>query len=229
MNLKGASMARLVLSTVAAFALVTGGAYLWNTQFNADPGVSLNPISAAEAQEVDTSSVIEMALGAEDAPITVVEYASFTCPHCANFHTAVFKDLKENYIDTGKVRFVHREVYFDRLGLWAGMTARCGGPDRYFGIADLLYQQQSEWVGSGNPTEVADNLRRIGRLAGLGDEQIDACLQDGEKAQALVASYQQNADADDISGTPSFIINGEKYSNMNFRDFSAVLDRILEN
>lgn len=222
-------MARLLLSAVAAFVLVAGGAYLWNSQTSSAPGVSLNPITAAEAQEVDTSGVVEMALGAEDAPVTVIEYASFTCPHCANFHASVFKDLKENYIDTGKVRFVYREVYFDRLGLWAGMTARCGGPDRYFGITDLLYEQQREWVGSGNPAEVADNLRRIGRLAGLDNDQLDACLQDAEKAQALVAVYQQNAAADDISATPSFVINGEKYSNMNYRDFAAVLDELLAN
>lgn len=222
-------MARLLLSAVFAFMLVAGGAYLWNSQSGQAPGVSLNPITSAEAQEVDTSGVAEMALGPEDAPVTVIEYASFTCPHCANFHTSVFKDLKENYVDTGKVRFVYREVYFDRLGLWAGMTARCGGPERYFGITDLLYEQQSEWVGSGNPGEVAENLRRIGRVAGLSDEQLDACLQDAEKAQALVAVYQQNAAADDISATPAFVINGEKYSNMNYRDFAAVLDGLLEN
>lgn len=220
-------MARLLLSAVVAFAVVAGGAYLWNSQTRSEPGVSLNPVSAAEAQEVDTSSVVEMALGSEDAPVTVIEYASFTCPHCANFHTSVFEELKENYIDTGKVRFVYREVYFDRLGLWAGMTARCGGPERYFGLTSLLYEQQKEWVGSGNPAEVADNLRRIGRTAGLSNDQLDACLQDGEKAQALVAVYQQNAAADDISATPSFVINGEKYSNMNYRDFSAVLDELL--
>lgn len=222
-------MARLLLSAVAAFVLVAGGAYLWNSQQATQPGVSLNPISAAEAQEVDTSSVVEMTLGDADAPVTIVEYASFTCPHCATFHNSVFKDLKENYIDTGKVRFVYREVYFDRLGLWAGMTARCGGPERYFGITDLLYEQQQEWVGSGNPAEVADNLRRIGRVAGLSSDQIDACLQDGDKAQALVAVYQQNAEADDISATPSFVINGEKHSNMNYRDFAAILDGLLEN
>ncbi|WP_425093066.1 DsbA family protein [Tropicimonas sp. S265A] len=220
-------MARLLLSAVAAILLVAGGAYVWNSQTTSAHGVSLNPVSAAQAQEVDTSGVIEMAMGPEDAAVTVIEYASFTCPHCANFHESVFKELKENYIDTGKIRFVHREVYFDRLGLWAGMTARCGGPERYFGIADLLYEQQREWIGSGNPAEVADNLRRIGRLAGLGDDAIDACLQDADKAQALVASYQQNAEADDISGTPSFIINGEKFSNMNYRDFAATLDELL--
>ncbi|MDJ0858123.1 MAG: DsbA family protein [Dinoroseobacter sp.] len=222
-------MARLLLSAVFAFVLVAGGAYLWNSQHSGLPEVSLNPVSAADAQEVDTSGVVEMALGAEDAPVTVIEYASFTCPHCATFHNSVFKDLKENYIDTGKVRFVYREVYFDRLGLWAGMTARCGGPDRYFGITDLLFEQQSDWVGSGNPGEVAENLRRIGRVAGLSDEELDACLQDAEKAQALVAAYQENAAADDISSTPSFVINGEKYSNMNYRDFAAVIDGLIDN
>lgn len=223
-------MARLLPSAALALAVIAGGTYWYSTQQSGGTaqGVSFSPVSAATAQEVDTSGVIDMTLGAEDAPITVVEYASFTCPHCKTFHENVFKDIKENYIDTGKVQFIYREVYFDRFGLWAGMVARCGGEERYFGITDVLFEQQSEWTGNGSPAVVADNLRRIGRVAGMSDEQVNACLQDGEKAQALVAFYQQNAEADGISSTPSFIINGESYSNMNYRDFSAVLDGLLE-
>ncbi|WP_424967140.1 DsbA family protein [Dinoroseobacter sp. S375] len=223
-------MARLLPSAALALAVIAGGTYWYSTQQSGGTaqGVSFSPVSTATAQEVDTSGIIDMTLGAEDAPITVVEYASFTCPHCKTFHENVFKDIKENYIDTGKVQFIYREVYFDRFGLWAGMVARCGGEERYFGITDVLFEQQSEWTGNGSPAVVADNLRRIGRVAGMSDEQVNACLQDGEKAQALVAFYQQNAEADGISSTPSFIINGESYSNMNYRDFSAVLDGLLE-
>ncbi|ABV91779.1 putative thiol-disulfide oxidoreductase D [Dinoroseobacter shibae DFL 12 = DSM 16493] len=222
-------MARKLTSLALGVAIAAAGAY-WYTSQSGVPtaGVTLNPVGSVEAQEVDTSGIVEMTLGAADAPITVVEYASFTCPHCATFHQNVFPELKENYIETGKVQFIYREVYFDRFGLWAGMVARCGGEERYFGITDMLYEQQSEWTGNGSPAEVADNLRRIGRVAGMSDEQVDACLQDGEKAQALVAWYQQNAEADGINSTPSFVINGENYSNMNFRDFAAVLDGLLE-
>ncbi len=180
------------------------------------------------AQDAAGPEIVEMAMGAEDAPVTVIEYASFTCPHCANFHADVLGDLKRDYIDTGKVRFIYREVYFDRYGLWAGMIARCGGPERYFGIADMIYAQQRQWTAGGDPATVAGNLRRIGKTAGLTDETLDACLSDAAMAEALVADYQKNAEADGIQSTPSFIIDGESYANMSYADFRQVLDEKLD-
>ncbi|MCR9089276.1 MAG: DsbA family protein [Rhodobacteraceae bacterium] len=185
--------------------------------------------SAEAEQDTGSTEIVEMTLGDPDAPITVVEYASFTCPHCATFHKTVFKELKENFIDTGKVQFVHREVYFDRFGLWAGMVARCGGPERYFGITDMVYSTQSEWTSGGDPATVVGNLRRIGKTAGLSDAELDACLADGEKAEALVAWYQENADADGVQGTPTFIIDGVQHSNMSYDDFAEILDEKLSN
>jgi protein-disulfide isomerase len=220
-------MTRFPLLSVLAVA-VAGAAVFWLAR-PAPEGALPGPPLAAEAQEaaeIDTSGVVEMALGAEDAPVTVVEYASFTCPHCATFHAQVLPQLMESYVETGQVRFVHREVYFDRYGLWAGMVARCGGEDRYFGIAELIYERQREWT-RGEPTEVVDNLRRIGKTAGLTDAQLDACLSDGDKAQTLVAWYQQNAEADGIDATPSFVIDGETYANMPYADFAELLDSKL--
>ncbi len=193
---------------------------------------STSGLGAALAQEnteatVDTSRVVEMSLGSPEADVTVVEYASFTCPHCRNFHAEVFPRLKQDYIDTGKINFIYREVYFDRFGLWAGMVARCGGEQRYFGIVDMLYESQSEWVAGGDPAQIAQNLRKIGKKAALSDAELDACMNDGEQAQALVASYQENAKADEIDSTPSFIIDGEKYSNMSYEDFAGILDEKL--
>ena len=167
-------------------------------------------------------------LGEDDAPITIVEYASFTCPHCARFHTDVYPDLKANFIETGKVRFILREVYFDKYGLWAGMLARCGGPDRYYGIADLLLNKQSEWA-RGDDATIAQNLYRIGRQAGLEDATMQACLQDNDMARKLVADYQEKAGADDVSATPTFIVDGEKMSNMSYSEFEAVLNDRLGN
>ncbi len=187
----------------------------------------VNPVSTAEAQEIDTSAVLDMFMGNPDATVTVVEYASFTCPHCRRFHETVLKDLKADYIDTGKIKFVFREVYFDRYGLWAGLVARCGGPERYFGMADLMYKGQSEWLAGGEPASIAEGLRKIGRLTGLNDEQLNACLQDEDMANAMVAVYQENANRDGINSTPSFLINGEKYSNMNYADFKEILDNEL--
>lgn len=173
-----------------------------------------------------TAEIEDMVLGDADAPVTVIEYASYTCPHCATFHATVFKDLKKNYIDTGKVRFIHREVFFDRYGLWAGMVARCGGAERYFGVSDLVYSGQRDWT-RGEPATIAENLRRIGRTAGLSNEQLDACLQDADMAQSLVAWNDKNTKADGINATPSFVVDGELHSNMGYDEFAELLDAKL--
>lgn len=186
----------------------------------------LGAANAQQAGDVDISGIVEMAMGPEDAPVTVIEYASFTCPHCASFHVGPGARLKSEYVDTGKVRFIYRDVYFDRPGLWASMVARCE-PDRFFGITDMLYKQQRDWIGDGQPAAIAENLRKIGRVAGLSDEQLDTCLSDAEKAQALVAWFQQNAEADQIESTPSLVINGEKHSNMSWNDLKAIIDEQL--
>lgn len=171
--------------------------------------------------------LMPMVLGKADAPIEVVEYASFTCPHCANFHTKVFPTLKLEYIDTGKMRMEMREVYFDRYGLWAAMVARCGGGLRYFGIVDEIYRTQGTWSKAATDAEIVTNLSQIGRLAGLTDEQLEACLGDQEFASALVKNYQENATRDEVQATPSFLINGEKYSNMSLAEFKETLDGML--
>ncbi|KAF0675483.1 DsbA family protein [Profundibacterium mesophilum] len=181
---------------------------------------------AIDTAEEAATEVIEMSMGNPDAEVTVIEYASFTCPHCKNFHAGPLKELKSEYIDPGKINFIYREIYFDRYGLWAGMLARCGGPARYFGLADLLYEQQSEWT-KGEPAQVADNLRRLGKTAGLEEDRIEACMSDADKAQAMVARFEETSKADDINSTPSFVINGKKYSNMNYEDFSEILDAEL--
>jgi len=222
-------MNRFTITAVAAVALL-GGTYLWqSSQSNTTSFATLGMAEAqsADAVEPDKSLVEEMVLGNPDATVTVTEYASYTCPHCKNFHADAFKKLKENYIDTDKIKFVYREVYFDRFGLWAGMVARCGGAEKYFPIQGMIYEQQAEWTKGENPGAIADNLVTIGKTAGLTADAIDACLQDGDMAQAMIAVYQENAEADNIRSTPSFIINGEPYSNMPYDEFAALLDEKL--
>jgi protein-disulfide isomerase len=200
-------MDRRTLLLLPAAALVgVGGWMMWNRD---SAGPSLGSVSAQEAADIDTSGIPEMAIGSADAKVTVIEYASFTCPHCRNFHDQVYGKLKQNYIDTGKVRFVYREVYFDRFGLWAAMVARCGGEMRYFGIADMIFETQEEWT-QGEPGDIANNLRRIGKTAGLSDAELDTCMNDADMAQKLVALYQKNATADGVEGTPTFFVNGTK-------------------
>jgi protein-disulfide isomerase len=219
---------RAVLGGLGLAAVAGAGA--WAT-LRRQPGETLIDLGAAQAQDaaapVDTSKVAEMIMGSADAPVTVIEYASYTCPHCANFHSNVFPLLRKDYIDTGKVKFIFREVYFDRFGLWGAMLARCGGQMRYFGISDILFDTQADWLAGGDPTKIGDNLRKIGLTAGLSKEQIDSCMNDAENAKALVAKYQENATADDITATPTFFINGTKYSNMDYAEFSKLLDAEL--
>lgn len=185
-----------------------------------------DPMPSVDTADVDTSTVPDMVLGAEEAPITIIEYASFTCPHCATFHAETLPRMKTDYIEPGHVRFIHRAAYFDRYGLWADMIARCGGPDRYFGIADLIYEGQSDWR-RGTPEEAVSELRRIGRVSGLTPDTLDACLQDSEKAQTLVAWHEENVAADEVRGTPSFIIAGETVRNQPYADLRALIDRAL--
>ncbi|MEP3344936.1 MAG: DsbA family protein [Litoreibacter sp.] len=217
-------MNRNILIAIAGVIAIGLGAFVLNGN-NTAPVTEVNAQTAA-ASDVDTSSIKDMSLGAEDAPITLVEYASFTCPHCKSFHENVLVQLKKDYIDTGKVKFVFREVYFDRYGLWAGMVARCGGGDRYFGITDLIFEQQREWT-QGEPAQIAANLRKFGKQAGLDDETLEACLTDGEKAAALTAFYQENATADGVRATPTLIINGQHHENMSYDDLKKVLDAAL--
>ena len=217
---------RTFLTGTAAALILGGGGYLL-TRSNTSSGNLLVGTANAQTTDADPSAIADMVIGDADAPIDMIEYASFTCPHCATFHATVWPELKKNYIDTGKVKFTYREVYFDRFGLWASMIARCGGDMRFFGITDEIYDKQRLWTASGDPATIAEELAKLGKTAGLTDEMLDACMSDGEKAQNLVAWYEANAAEDDISSTPSFIIDGEKQSNMSYADLSALLDAKL--
>lgn len=210
----------LAAGTLAAVA----GAGFW---FGQDRAPALDP--AAVAQEADageTPVVDEITFGEADAPVTIVEYASYTCPHCARFHEEVYPVLVEEYVDTGQVRFEHREVFFDRFGLWAAMLARCDDASRYPEVVDLVYERQSEWT-QGDPADVARNLRALGAEAGLDSETVEACMSDPAMAEALVATYEQNASRDGIRSTPSFLIDGELVANMPLEEFRETIDAAL--
>jgi protein-disulfide isomerase len=218
-------------STLAALALVAiAGIGAW-ALIPAKSAQSLLPVGAAEAQattgEAQEVTISDMTLGNPDAKVTLMEYASFTCPHCANFHATVFKDLKKDYIDTGKVHFVYREVFFDRYGLWAAMVARCGGEMKYFGISDILYSTQQEWAASDDPNVVVGNLKKIGLTAGMDGTQLDSCMRDGAMAQAMIDHYEANMKEFDVKGTPTLVINGTVHSNMTYADLKVILDAEL--
>ena len=223
----------LIIALVAIVGL--GGAFFaFGGKSSETTEVSMTSEAAAStvADDADAPAlpaIAEMTLGNPDAPVKVTEYASYTCSHCGAFHNEGFKELKANYIDTGKVHFTYREVYFDRAALWASMVARCGGEEKFFGISDLIYKGQREWMGSGDPVQMADGLRKIARVAGLSSETIDVCLADQGKAQALAEWFQANADADGIESTPSFIIGDDRVIGNNYAKLREVIEAQLGN
>lgn len=191
---------------------------------------ALADTATAPATETEAPQILpDMAMGAETAPVTLIEYASYTCIHCANWEREILPRLQLEYIDTGKVRYIHREVYFDRVGLWAGLIARCGGDEKYFPLARMIYDQQDDWLRSaGNDAAaISDNLRKIGLSAGLTTEQLDACLSDQSMAEAMVATFQATAGKDEINATPTLIINGETVQNAPWDELKAKLDAAI--
>jgi protein-disulfide isomerase len=146
----------------------------------------------------------EMALGDEKAPVTIIEYASMTCPHCATFHETTYPELKKRYIDTGKVRFIFREFPLDQLAFAAFVIARCAGPDRYFPMIETLFQQQKVWV-TDKPLPA---LLAIAKQAGMSEEAFNACLKD-KTVMAGVEAVRAQAIKLKVQSTPSFFVNGK--------------------
>lgn len=174
----------------------------------------------------DSSRVIEMQLGFDTAPVTLALYASFTCPHCANFHNGPLAQLRRDYVATGKVRIVYRDVFVDRPGLWASMLARCTGPDRFFDAADLLYHNQSVWSGAEIP-ETLGYFSEIGVRAGMTDADLEACYENTGLAENLVAWSDKNRRVDNVTSTPTLIIDGVKHPNMGYADLVDVVEGAL--
>lgn len=227
------SSRRKLLALGAAAVLAVAGLGWWALapKGGAMPtaNISLTAMSANAGTVAEhPEGYFELTLGAEDAPITFIEYGSFTCPHCARHHMEVFPRLMAEYIETGKMRYIYREVYFDRFGLWAGIVARCAGPERYKGMVELLYARQDDWARGQSDAQIFENLRRLGRVAGMSDDQIDACAADEDMARMLVTVYQRNAAADDITSTPSFVINGRRHGNMAYSEMQRILDGLID-
>ena len=179
-----------------AFAFVAMGAPVFAQQ--ADTTVSVDKLMAKGVLD-------EMALGAEDAPVTIVEYASMTCSHCADFHENTFPALKDKYIDTGKVRFVLREFPLDPLAAAGFMLARCRPSDQYFDMVDLLFDKQRQWAYAQDPVSA---LQNIAKQAGFTQESFEECLTNQELLDAVNEVKDQGAKDFGVSSTPTFFING---------------------
>ena len=184
---------------------------------------------AADPSKVE-SKYIEMSKGNDNAPVVFVEYASLTCPACAAFHSNVYPQLNKEYIETGKVKFIHREIYFDKAGLWAALTARCSNVvNRYFGMLELLYSEQAIWSRYESSDKIVDALLRISAKSGIEKAKAISCLEDQEKALDLVNEFRIYVDKDAIESTPTFIINGKKYTNRSYHELKKIIDKELGN
>ncbi|MFG1400958.1 DsbA family protein [Xanthobacter sp. V0B-10] len=177
------------------------------------------PLTAhdAKAQSADVAKVMApaaspltvQALGNPDAPVTVVEYASMTCSHCADFHTKVFPELKTKYVDTGKVRFIFREFPFDPVATAAFMLARCAPQDKYFPMVSTLFETQKTWAYGKDP---AAALLAVVRQTGMSQAEFEKCLSDKDLAQKVQDSAKYANTELGVNATPTFFVNGKKLS-----------------
>jgi protein-disulfide isomerase len=201
----------------------------------AEPAAPAKPASPAAAAP-EAQGTVDMAqllkpgalpdkqLGKDDAKVTIVEYASMTCPHCAHFAETTFPDLKTKYIDTGKARYILREFPFDPTAEAGFMLARCA-KDNYFPMVDVLFRQQANWVGVAN---TKDALLQIAKLAGFTQESFEACLTDQKLLDDVRSVQKRGASEFKVDSTPTFFINGKTYKGaMSIAEMSAIIDPLL--
>ncbi len=173
-------------------------------------------------------SLPDMALGPANAPVTITEFASMTCPHCAAFNETVFPKIKSEYVDTGKVRYVFREFPLDIKAAAGSMLARCIAKDdagKYFAVVDMLFRQQNDWVLK-NTTET---LTRIGKQAGLSQQAVEDCLKDQALLDKIAADQKYASDVLKVDSTPTFFINGEKIKGeTSFEEFDKRIKALLK-
>jgi protein-disulfide isomerase len=182
-----------------------------------------SPLAAPLAQDAaGTPSVGERVLGDPAAPVTIIEYSSLTCPHCAAFHADTLPALKERFVDTGQAKIVYRDFPLDQNALNAAVIAHCAGPDRYFAFLDALFASQSRWARSEDPTE---SLIQLAGLGGLSRDTAEACLASEAMQDAVLQVRLDGQEEFQISSTPSFIINGEMMTgNQSIDEFATLIE-----
>ena len=192
----------------------------------------LRLIAEAMAQSVSDVtkpvSLPDMALGPADASVTITEFASMTCPHCAAFNADVFPKIKSEYVDTGKVRYIFREFPLDIKAAAGSMLARCIAKDdagKYFAVVDMLFKQQGDWVTK-NTTET---LTRIGKQAGLSQQAVEDCLKDQALLDKIEADQKYASEVLKVNSTPTFFLNGEVIKGeTSFAEFDKRIKSLLK-
>ena len=205
-----------------ALAAIVGGIVYWRTSSDA------TTVTRGEKKDVDVALLMtpgpleDIALGKADAPITIVEYASMTCSHCANFHARVLPELEKKYIDSGQARLILREFPLDGLAVAAFMLARCAGPDRYYPMVDALFETQKTWSVPGGDGK--EKLLVIAKQAGFSKEKFDQCLADKALFEKIVETRKIANEKFGVDSTPSFFVNGQRLKGEHeLKDFEAVM------
>ena len=177
------------------------------------------------AKVADPGKMKDMVYGKADAPVTIVEYASLTCSHCADFAINTLPTIKEKYIDTGKAKLIFREFPFDPRATAAFMLARCAPEDRYFPMVEVFFKQQQQWAGAADG-EAA--LLQIAKLAGFTQESFKACLTNQQVLDDVRATMERGSKEFGVNATPTFFINGQKYAGaLSVDEMSAIIDKLL--
>jgi protein-disulfide isomerase len=191
-------------------------------------------IGTASAQDANPAELAQpvplgdVVLGAANSPVTIIEYASMSCGHCADFHKTVYPKIKAEYIDTNKVRFIFREFPLDIKAAAGAMLARCVGkddPNKYHAVVDILFATQNDWVLK----ETSEQLRRIAKQAGMNDETFNACLANQSMLDAMKKGQDQAHEKFKVDSTPTFFVNGTKLrGGATFEDFKKLIDPNLK-
>jgi protein-disulfide isomerase len=186
--------------------------------------VALDPASLAPRKDGE-----DMVMGSDKAPVTVIEYASLTCPHCAHFNETTFPKLKSEYIDKGLVKYVFRDFPLDRMALTAAEVARCAGPEKYFGFIDVLFRQQMTWTNAKDADALTANLKKVARIGGMPDTAVDACLKDKAVQDAVLAQSLKGEQQFKVNSTPTIIVNGTPHPGaLSFDEMEAILKPLIK-
>jgi protein-disulfide isomerase len=161
----------------------------------------------ARAADVPQPQPDDRMIGKADAPITIFEFFSLTCPHCADFEEHSYPPLKKEWVDTGKARIIYRDYPLDQNALKAAMVARCAPPERYAAFVEVLFKQQTVWGVQRDPT---DSLKKIAALGGIGADAFDKCINDQDLSKQIVAEEYEAQTKYGVDSTPTFFINGKK-------------------
>ncbi len=212
-----------------AFLLAAG------TALPAAAETALAQTTRAQVADVDAKSLAprkegdDMVMGADKAPVTIIEYASLTCPHCAHFNEETFPKLKAEYIDTGLVKYIDRDFPLDRIALQASKVARCAGPDRYFAFIDVFFRQQMNWAAGNDPNKITLNLKRLAKQGGMSDDVFDKCLNDKAVEDAVLAQSLKGEQEFKVNSTPTLIINGKPHPGaLEFDELQKVLQPLVK-